>query len=145
MTCRQMQHSRRNTLHITASWLQRRACFASWQGSCPDARGPRLLGRTSDFQGSVQRLRVQPGSMCIHCSMGAAGRQQRCWPFIRTWNISPAPSASLAVMMGVCTYRNPFSCRVGRLGRLPPAEGVSSSTAAENLVQTRWFDQVYTR
>lgn len=30
--------------------------------------------------------------------------------FNRTWNISPAPSASLAVMMGVCTYRKPSSC-----------------------------------
>lgn len=29
----------------------------------------------------------------------------------RTWNISPAPSQSEAVMMGVCTYRKPLSCR----------------------------------
>ena len=26
-----------------------------------------------------------------------------------TWNISPAPSQSLCVMSGVCTYMNPFS------------------------------------
>ena len=26
-----------------------------------------------------------------------------------TWNISPAPSQSLPVISGVCTYTNPFS------------------------------------
>ena len=33
---------------------------------------------------------------------------------MRAWNISPAPSQSEVVMMGVCTYRKPFSCRVGK-------------------------------
>jgi hypothetical protein len=39
-----------------------------------------------------------------------------------TWNISPAPSQSLAVMMGVCTYRNPDSWKNLRSSRQGQAD-----------------------
>lgn len=72
--------------------------------------------------GSRGSSRPQQRSSCpLHRSAAErlqrlpAGRPPPAHPhspihILPTWNISPAPSQSEAVTMGVCTYRNPRSC-----------------------------------
>lgn len=65
----------------------------------------------------------QPRSQSCCCCVAPVQQHFPCALHARalsqapTWNISPAPSQSEAVTMGVCTYRKPCSCRQANEGR----------------------------
>lgn len=137
MTFRRMLHSRRNMHYDTNAMAVAPPTFCIWRGSCKDARGPDCRERPAIFETVSETFMCSQWCASPDAARGLQGGSRVYWLCIRTWNISPAPSASLAVMMGVCTYRNPLSCRVGKQGHLQPTKVVSGSTAAGELVQTR--------